>query len=84
MLNLLNSLNHIDACLPLMPHCRRALATMHEDEKNGSDPIIFARAGAKSLVFYTAEELLILHAQWQTPSKQMLVVVFSLESTQTW
>ena len=28
-----------------MPHCRRALATMHEDEKNGSDPIIFAHAG---------------------------------------
>jgi hypothetical protein len=26
---------------------RRARAKMHEDEKNGSDPIIFARAGVK-------------------------------------
>ena len=26
---------------------RRALAKMHEDEKNGSDPIIFARAGVE-------------------------------------
>jgi hypothetical protein len=38
---------------PLLPPPprRRALAQMHADEKNGSDPIIFARAGTHCICF---------------------------------